>query len=142
MAGSRDGMFNAAHDVSDGGIMQSLIEMALRGNVGARIWVPDNLDPFVFAYSESATRAIVVVARDEESRFTKMCEARGFTASRVGVVDSELDSDAISAQDEDGEDVTPSQLLQLDNAWGTSIRWTLDELREAHTNTLPSILNA
>ena len=142
VAGSRDGMFNAAHDISDGGIMQSLIEMALRGNVGARIWVPDNLDPFVFAYSESATRAVVVVARDEESRFVKMCEARGFTATRVGVVDSELDSDAISAQDEDGDDVTPAQLLQLDNAWGESIRWTLDELREAHTRTLPAVLNS
>jgi phosphoribosylformylglycinamidine (FGAM) synthase-like enzyme len=134
-------MFNAAHDVSDGGIMQSLIEMALRGNVGARIWVPDNLDPFVFAYSESTTRAVVVVARDEESRFAKMCEARGFTATRIGVVDSGLDIDAISSTTEDGEDVVPAQMLQLDNVWGSSVRWTLDELREASTCTLPAVLN-
>ena len=143
IAGSRDGMFNAAHDVSDGGIMQSLVEMALRSNIGARIWVPRDIDPFVFMYSESATRAIVVVPRDEESRFTAMCEARGFTAERVGVVDSQLDTDAIAASTEDSSNGSePAQLLQLDNVNGETIRWTIDELRAAHLRTLPAVLNA
>jgi phosphoribosylformylglycinamidine synthase len=41
VAGSRDGMLTAAHDVSDGGIGLALAEMAMRSGVGARTWVPD-----------------------------------------------------------------------------------------------------
>ncbi|MEY2634275.1 MAG: hypothetical protein RIS75_215, partial [Actinomycetota bacterium] len=130
VAASRDGLLTAAHDVSDGGVMQTLIEMALRSNVGARVWVPDNLDPFVFAYSESATRAVVVIPRTEELRFTEMCGARGFEATRIGVVDSALGVDA---------DVPEQQVLQIDNVYGETLRLTLTELAEVHFGTLPAI---
>ncbi|MEY4323432.1 MAG: putative phosphoribosylformylglycinamidine synthase [Actinomycetota bacterium] len=124
VASSRDGLISAAHDVSEGGVMQSLVEMSLRAGKGARVWVPDALDPFVFAYSESATRAIVVVARSEEVRFTEMCGARGFTATRIGVVDSE------SAE-------VPS--LVIDNVYGDAVSLPLSELAEKHFGTLPAI---
>ena len=133
VAGSRDGLVAAAHDVSDGGIMQALVEMALRSRIGARIWVPDDLDPFVFAYSESTARAIVVLPRTEELRFTEMCNARGVALTRIGVVDSKLAADAGAP---DG-----AQFLQLDNAYGETIRWSLDELRAKHDATLPTVLN-
>ena len=94
VAGSRDGMLTAAHDVADGGVAQALTEMALRSGVGARLWAPDGLDGFVFLFSESAARAIVVVPRSEELRFTEMCAARGFPAARIGVVDSGIGTDA------------------------------------------------
>ena len=90
VAGSRDGMLSAAHDISDGGVAAAIVEMALRGNVGARFWIPDHLDPFVFMFSESTARALVVVARSEELRFTEMCQARNFAHDRIGVVDSGL----------------------------------------------------
>jgi phosphoribosylformylglycinamidine synthase II len=130
VAGSRDGMLTAAHDVSDGGVIQALIEMALRAGVGARCWVADDVDPFTFCYSESTGRALVVVPRSEELRFTEMCTARGYPLARIGVVDSGLGADA-------GID---DQLLQLDNVWGESLTWTLTELRQAHTATLPDLL--
>jgi phosphoribosylformylglycinamidine synthase len=124
VASSRDGLISAAHDVSEGGVMQSLIEMALRSNKGARVWVPDALDPFVFAYSESATRAIVVVARSEEVRFTEMCGARGFTATRIGVVDSEA---------------AEVPALVIDNVYGDVLTLPLSELADKHFGTLPAI---
>ena len=130
VAGSRDGMLTAAHDVSDGGVIQALVEMALRSGTGARVWVADDVDPFTFCYSESAGRAIVVVPRSEELRFTEMCAARGLPATRIGVVDSGLGADA----------GTDDQLLQLDNVWGETITWRLAELRAAHTATLPDLL--
>ncbi|MEY3408251.1 MAG: phosphoribosylformylglycinamidine synthase subunit PurL [Actinomycetota bacterium] len=126
IAGSRDGLISAAHDVSDGGVMQALIEMALRSNRGMRVWVPTELDPFVFAYSESATRAVVVVPRDEESRFAGMCHMRGFTATRIGVVDSELAGDV--------------QQIELGGVYGETLSLALPELAERHLNTLPSVL--
>ncbi len=90
VAGSRDGMLTAAHDVSDGGVALALAEMAMRSGIGARTWIPDGVDTFTWLFSESATRAIVVVPRSEELRFTEMCGARRFPCERIGVVDSGL----------------------------------------------------
>jgi len=87
IAGSRDGMVTAAHDVSDGGLAQTIVEMALRSATGARIFLPDDLDPFVALFAESAGRAVVVVPRSEELRFTDMCVARYVPVARIGVVD-------------------------------------------------------
>jgi len=90
VAGSRDGMLTAAHDVADGGVGLALAEMAMRAGIGARTWVPDGVDAFTFLFSESAARAVVVVPRSEELRFTEMCGARRFACERIGVVDSGL----------------------------------------------------
>ncbi|MGK4909345.1 phosphoribosylformylglycinamidine synthase subunit PurL [Streptomyces sp. PHES57] len=115
IAASRDGMADAAHDVSDGGVVQALAESCLKGGKGARIVVPDGLDPFVFLFSESQGRALVAIPRSEEVRFTDMCAARGMPAARIGVVDGE----AIEVQ---GQFTLP-----------------LEELREAHEGTLPRL---
>ncbi|MEU1817943.1 phosphoribosylformylglycinamidine synthase subunit PurL [Streptomyces roseifaciens] len=116
ISASRDGMVDAAHDLSDGGLIQALAESCLRGGKGARIVVPDGIDPFVFLFSESAGRAVVAVPRSEELRFTDMCGARGLPAARIGVVDGE----------------------EIDIQGQFSI--PLAELREAHEATIPALL--
>jgi len=127
VAGSRDGMLTAAHDVSDGGFAMTIVEMALRAGIGARLWLPDGIDPFVQLFSESAGRAVVVVPRSEELRFSEMCGARGVPAHRIGVVDSELGPDAGYA--------AGTQVLQF----GDYFTVTLDELRAAHERPLPAL---
>ncbi|MEV6109764.1 phosphoribosylformylglycinamidine synthase subunit PurL [Streptomyces sp. NPDC051940] len=87
ISASRDGMIDAAHDLSDGGLVQAVVESCLKGGHGARLVVPDGLDPFVFLFSESQGRAVVAVPRSEELRFTDMCGARGLPATRIGVID-------------------------------------------------------
>jgi phosphoribosylformylglycinamidine synthase subunit PurL len=84
-AASRDGLVSAAHDLSEGGLMQAVVEAALAGETGCRILLPEGSDPFVELFSESAGRVLVAVPRTEESRFRAMCEARGLPASRIGV---------------------------------------------------------
>ncbi|MFI9307545.1 phosphoribosylformylglycinamidine synthase subunit PurL [Streptomyces triculaminicus] len=116
ISASRDGMIDAAHDLSDGGLIQALAESCLRGGKGARIVVPDDLDPFVFLFSESAGRAVVAVPRSEELRFTDMCGARGLPAARIGVVD--------------GETIDVQGQFEL----------PLAELRTAHEATIPALL--
>ncbi|MFF3250164.1 phosphoribosylformylglycinamidine synthase subunit PurL [Actinacidiphila glaucinigra] len=116
ISASRDGMVDAAHDLSDGGLVQAVVESCLRGGNGARLVVPDGLDPFVFLFSESAGRAVVSVPRSEELRFTDMCGARGLPATRIGVVDG----DAVELQGE--------------------FSIGLDELRTAHEDTFPALL--
>jgi phosphoribosylformylglycinamidine synthase len=94
---SRDGLVSAAHDLSEGGLAQAIVESALAGETGCRIVLPEGVDPFVMLFSESAGRALVAVPRTEESRFGSMCEARGLPAVRIGVADS--GSDAVEFQD-------------------------------------------
>lgn len=96
-AASRDGLVTAAHDLSEGGLAQAIVESALAGETGCRIVLPEGSDPFVTLFSESAGRMLVAVPRTEESRFRSMCETRGLPAVRIGVVDQ--DSDAVEFQD-------------------------------------------
>jgi len=117
VAGSRDGMLSAAHDLSDGGLAQALVESALRNGVGARVVLPEDANPFVSLFSESAGRVLVAVPRSEEARFTEMCTVRALPWARIGVVD--VQSGALEIQ---GQFTVP-----------------LDELRDAHEGTLPRL---
>ncbi|MFD8326289.1 phosphoribosylformylglycinamidine synthase subunit PurL [Streptomyces lydicus] len=116
ISASRDGMIDAAHDLSDGGLIQALVESCLRGGKGARLVVPDGQDPFVLLFSESAGRAVVAVPRSEELRFTDMCGARGLPATRIGVVDG----------------------AEIDVQGQFSI--PLSELKQAHESTIPGLI--
>ncbi|MFC8075975.1 phosphoribosylformylglycinamidine synthase subunit PurL [Streptomyces sp. NPDC057307] len=116
ISGSRDGMIDAAHDLSDGGLIQAVTESCLRGGKGARLVVPDGLDAFTALFSESAGRAVVAVPRSEELRFTDMCGARGLPATRIGVVD--------------GEEVEVQGEFSI----------ALSELRAAHEGTIEALL--
>ncbi|MFJ4656614.1 phosphoribosylformylglycinamidine synthase subunit PurL [Nocardia sp. NPDC088792] len=116
-SGSRDGMISAAHDLSEGGLIQTVVEAALAGETGCRLVVPEGADPFVTLFSESAGRVLVAVPRSEETRFTKMCEARQLPWARIGVVDEGSDSLEVQGQ----------------------FTITLDELRAAHEGTLPAL---
>jgi phosphoribosylformylglycinamidine synthase subunit PurL len=119
---SREGLVGAAHDLSEGGLAVALAEASLRNGVGARIWLDevcerDGVDAFTLLFSESAGRAVVAVPRTEQVRFTDLCIARGFAHARIGVVEDEA-----AGLDVQSEFTVP-----------------LDELRTAHTSTLPAI---
>ncbi|MEU3184753.1 phosphoribosylformylglycinamidine synthase subunit PurL [Streptomyces sp. NPDC006923] len=116
ISASRDGMIDAAHDLSDGGLIQAITESCLRGGNGARLVVPDGLDAFTFLFSESAGRAVVSVPRSEELRFTDMCGARGLPVTRIGVVD--------------GDDVEVQGEFSL----------ALSELKDVHEAAIPALL--
>ncbi|HET6627814.1 MAG TPA: phosphoribosylformylglycinamidine synthase subunit PurL [Nocardioidaceae bacterium] len=113
---SRDGLIDAAHDLSDGGLAQALVESCLRHRVGARVWVPEGLDPFVALFSESAGRAIVAVPRSEEVRFTDMCTARGFAHTRIGVTDGQGEDAVLDVQDQ-----FSLPLGELHEAWSATL---------------------
>ncbi|GAA1241734.1 phosphoribosylformylglycinamidine synthase subunit PurL [Prauserella halophila] len=117
VAGSRDGMVSAAHDLSDGGLAQAIVEMALVGQCGARVLLDPDADPFVQLFSESAGRMLVAVPRTEELRFTEMCSARGLPWRKCGVADEH--SDQLEIQD--------------------VATFGLGELREAWEGTLPAL---
>ena len=58
-AAAADGLLTSAHDLSDGGLAQALVESCLIGGAGAMIDGLRRLDPFVALFSESAARVLV-----------------------------------------------------------------------------------
>ncbi|MFC3689520.1 phosphoribosylformylglycinamidine synthase subunit PurL [Aquipuribacter hungaricus] len=127
LAASRDGLVDAAHDLSDGGLAQALVEGCLRHGTGARVWLDgvlerDGVDLTTALFSESAARAVVAVPRSEEIRFTDVATARGLPHVRIGVTDD--------AGSDGGEAV-----LEIGRV-GTL---GLAELRAAHEGTLPAL---
>ncbi|MHB1490554.1 MAG: phosphoribosylformylglycinamidine synthase subunit PurL [Cellulomonas sp.] len=89
---ARDHLVDAAHDLSEGGLAQALVESCLRFGVGARVSLDavcarDGVSTFEALFSESTGRVLVAVPRSEEVRFVDLCTARGYPALRIGVTD-------------------------------------------------------
>ena len=125
---ARDGLVDAAHDLSDGGLAQGLVEACIRYGVGARVDLAalcerDGVTPFEALFSESAARALVAVPRSEEVRLVDLCTARGVPALRIGVTDD--------AAGEDGSGPSLAVAEQFDVP--------LAELARAHAGTLAEL---
>ncbi len=118
------GMVASAHDISEGGLAQALVESSLRFGNGARIWLGelmerDGIDLTAALFSESQARAIVSVGREDDVKFVGLCEARGVPIVRIGVTD--LESSALEIQG----------IADID----------LLELKSAHVRTLPELFS-
>jgi phosphoribosylformylglycinamidine synthase II len=114
---SRDGLITGAHDLSEGGLAQALVESVLAGECGLRVVLPEDVDPFVWMFSESAGRVIVSAPRGEEIRFQQMLTAQGIPHTRIGVTDPDSGTFEVQGQ----------------------FTLTTDELRSAHEATLPTL---
>ncbi|GAA1735348.1 phosphoribosylformylglycinamidine synthase [Dietzia kunjamensis subsp. schimae] len=114
---SKDGLITGAHDLSEGGLAQALVESALAGECGIRVVLPEGADPFLWLFSESSGRVIVSVPRGEEIRFQQMLTAQNIPHARVGVTDPDSGTFEVQGQ----------------------FTLTTDELRAAHEGTLPAL---
>lgn len=79
------GIINAAHDVSDGGLFVTLVEMALLGNRGADIVLPEG-DRVVQLFSEYPGRIVVTVKENMLCTLITMAEDREIETAVLGRV--------------------------------------------------------
>ncbi len=107
------GLLTSAHDLSDGGLSQTLVEACLRNGVGATVALPG--DPFVELFSESAGRVVVTVAADDAVRLTELALEHGVPVTHLGATGG--DTLAVEGEFEVG----------------------VDELREVWSATLPAV---
>ena len=88
----QQGFISACHDLSDGGLAVALAEMALGGRLGARVnlaRVPaeKGLGVAALLYSESASRLLVTVRRENLAAFQQLMGTHiGFDAALIGNV--------------------------------------------------------
>ncbi|MEY4741949.1 MAG: hypothetical protein RL672_699, partial [Actinomycetota bacterium] len=92
-AASEQGLLASAHDLSEGGLAQAVVESSLRFGVGARIWLGeieerDGVDRTCALFAESTARVLVSVGREDDVKFVGLCEARGIPVLRIGVTDA------------------------------------------------------
>ena len=121
----------AAHDVSNGGLIQPLVDSVLRHGVGASINLAglegrDEVDDFTALFSESGARAVVAVPEGAVAVVAAAAEAEGVAWTRLGTTGGELLT------------VVGSDLLS-DGADGQPLALDLAELREGVEATLPAL---
>jgi phosphoribosylformylglycinamidine synthase len=120
--GSQTATLVSAHDLSDGGLAQALVESCLRHGVGARIEPSDELETFVWLFSESAGRAIVAVEPEHERTLAAACADRGVEWRRIGATTAAADD----------------AMLEVVGEFAV----LLSELRSAWAATLPAVFGA
>ncbi|HTY72158.1 MAG TPA: phosphoribosylformylglycinamidine synthase subunit PurL [Actinomycetes bacterium] len=110
------GLAHAAHDLSEGGLAQGLVELALGSGVGLRVDLAEvAAEPFVALFSESTARALVVVDPAGEPALAGLCARHGVPMRRLGRVE--------------GRSLVVDGLFELG----------VDEVRAAWSATLPAI---
>ncbi|MCW2852288.1 MAG: phosphoribosylglycinamide synthetase, partial [Nocardioides sp.] len=77
------GLLTSAHDVSDGGLAQTLVEASLQHGVGAEVALPG--DAFLALFAESAGRVVVTVASDRADELTALAARHGVPVTELGV---------------------------------------------------------
>lgn len=77
------GEVRACHDVSDGGLLVAVAEMAMAGRVGARLSAsPREIPSHAFWFGEDQARYVLAVA--DSGAILRMAEAAGVPAWRIG----------------------------------------------------------
>jgi len=71
----RKGVITAAHDISDGGLWTTLVEMALPRGFGFDVITDSEIRPDAFLFGEGQGRAVVSVNDDHETAFLDLMQA-------------------------------------------------------------------
>ncbi|EGG26117.1 phosphoribosylformylglycinamidine synthase II [Cutibacterium modestum 30N] len=82
---SKRGLLSSAHDLSDGGLAQALVESCLQGGLGVSVSLPEG-EPSVMLFSESPARAIVSLSGADYREFKELCQEHGVPVARIGEV--------------------------------------------------------
>jgi len=101
-----DGLISGAHDLSDGGLAQGLVEAALATGRGAQVTPPPapGVDAAGVLFSETGARMLVTVAPGDEAELARRCADAAQPAARLG----EVGGDALVV-----EGVDPLPLAEL-----------------------------
>jgi phosphoribosylformylglycinamidine synthase len=80
-----DGLATAAHDLSDGGLLVALAEMAMAGGLGARLTAaPDDTEPHAFWFGEDQARYLVTVREADVEAVIRRAGKAGILVRRLG----------------------------------------------------------
>lgn len=82
----RKGILASCHDVSDGGLVTSLLESAYVSNIGFEISTDRSIRKDSFLFGEAQGRAIVSIVPDYTSELESFCASMNLSFSKLGEV--------------------------------------------------------
>jgi phosphoribosylformylglycinamidine synthase II len=83
---AEEGVLAGAHDLSDGGLAQALVESCLFSNVGVQVRLDgDAQQLFVALFSESTARVVVALDAADVDRFAGGCAEHGIPVTPLGL---------------------------------------------------------
>jgi len=109
-----DGLATAVHDVSDGGALVAIAEMALAGSIGVRVTLPTVSNPAAVMFGEDQGR-FLLTTKDREAVVARASAASIFAAP-IGIVSG-------------------------DSVQGPGFNASLDDLRSAHEGFFPQLMS-
>ena len=117
------GLVASCHDLSEGGLAAAAAEMAFAGEVGldlnlASLAEATGLDAATLLFSESNTRFLVEVERDQADAFAAQFD--GLPFAELGVTTSD---GVVKATASDGSAVLDTSLRELKAAWQQPLDW-------------------
>ena len=88
------GTATAAHDVSDGGLLIALAEMAIAGGIGAQLLAaPGSIVPHAYWFGEDQARYIVTVPADQAGLVLAKMKGAGVPCARIGTTGGDAIAD-------------------------------------------------
>lgn len=112
-----NGQVTTCHDLSDGGLIAALADMAMAGGVGVSVTVDDTLPLHAHLFSESQARYLVATDADTAEQIRKEAKDAGIPAAVLG----ETGGDSISVN-------------------GGAVKLDLKALKAAHEGWLPNYM--
>lgn len=124
------GLVSAAHDLSDGGLLVAVAEMALAAGCGAQLEISSTELPLQrLLFAEGGARVLVTVPAAELEAFAALCQARGFPQQQLGYVHAKEQLQLRLA----GEEVFSLDLNCLEKAYQEAIPRRLASHLLGHT---------
>ncbi|MEX2550205.1 MAG: phosphoribosylformylglycinamidine synthase subunit PurL, partial [Nitriliruptoraceae bacterium] len=114
---AREHLVTSAHDVGSGGLLASLAESCIAGDVGAEVTIEDGVGVTQALFSESPGRVVVTVPSAHVRAFAQLCDDAEVPLTDIGTVG--------------GQRLEIRGVLELD----------LEELRVAHEDGLGAVLD-
>lgn len=124
------GLVSAAHDLSDGGLLVAVAEMAIAAGCGAQLEISSTELPLQrLLFAEGGARVLVTVPAAELEAFAALCQARGFPQQPLGYVHAKEQLQLRLA----GEEVFSLDLKCLEKAYQEAIPRRLASHLLGHT---------
>ena len=108
----------SAHDISEGGLIITLLEKGFTNNLGFEVTADTNLRKDAFWLGEAQSRVVVTVAADAAATFEAQAAGFGVTATKLGTV-------------------TGGDIKVNGNNWGTITTW-----KQQYDTAIENIINA
>nr|NNM89259.1 phosphoribosylformylglycinamidine synthase subunit PurL [Bacilli bacterium] len=121
LAAIQQGAVQAAHDLSDGGLLVALAEMGIDGGLGVTVTLPDTTDPLsltALCFGEQPSRILLEVKPADVEHVQQLADKAGVTCMAIAKVTEQLHFEV----QQNTKQILCATLEEITASWRDSIR--------------------